>query len=225
MSNLPYQEKVSQWSSHSLIAAHVGMLPAKSKVLDVGTASGMLARRSESRSLRFFGIEAIAEWAEMAKPFYESLWICSFEDAPEEAFRGYDAVVLGDVLEHMASPENALKRLITLQPAGCLFIISVPNVANIWVRLHLLIGHFDYTDRGILDRTHLRFFTRKTLKELVVNTGLDILSFQATPIPLELVSPFFTTTIGKTLHAIFAWVTSKMPALLGYQFVLKAKKP
>lgn len=224
MSNLPYKDKPSPWSSHSRIASYLEMLPAQSKVLDVGTASGMLARRTWTHPLRFFGIEAVPEWAEIASPYYENLWTCSLEDAPEEALRGYDAVVLGDVLEHMSAPEEALKHLVDLQPIGSKFIISVPNTANLWVRLNLLVGRFDYTERGILDRTHLRFFTRKTLTDMVKNAGLDILSIQVTPIPLELVSPFFVSQPGKVLHAIYSWITSLLPTLLGYQFVLEAKK-
>lgn len=224
MSDLPYQDKPSPWSSHSLIVARLKSLAQNSKVLDVGTASGMLARRGAGKPLRFFGIEAVAEWAEMAKPFYEKLWVCSLEDAPEESLRGYDAVILGDVLEHMSAPEHALKKLVQLQSSGCKFIISVPNIANLWVRLNLLIGRFDYTDRGILDRTHLRFFTRKTVKTLVQDAGLEILSIQVTPVPLELVSPFFTSSVGRIFHFIFAGLTSLVPTLLGYQFIVEAKK-
>lgn len=224
MSNLPYQDKPSPWSSHSRIAACIDSLPAQSKILDVGTASGMLARQSWNRPLRFFGIEAVQEWADIASPFYEKLWTCSFDDAPAESLRGYDAIVLGDVLEHMPAPETALKRLVELQPSGSKFIISVPNVANVWVRLNLLIGRFDYTERGILDKTHLRFFTRKTVKKLVNDAGLEIMSIQVTPIPLELVSPFFTSAMGKLLHAAFAQFTSLFPTLLGYQFIVEAKK-
>jgi len=224
MSNLPYQDKPSIWSSHSRIAARLGSLPVRSTVLDVGTASGMLARHSGNTSLRFFGIEANAEWAAIASPFYEKLWTCSFEEAPDEALRGYDAVVLGDVLEHMPALEIALNKLAGLQAPGSLFIISVPNVANLWVRLNLLMGHFDYAERGILDHTHLRFFTRNTLIDLVKGAGLDIISIKATPIPLELVSPFFATPLGRLLHAAFAWFTSLLPTLLGYQFIVEAKK-
>ena len=225
MSDLPYQDKPSPWSSHSRIAAYLESLPAQSKILDIGTASGMLARRNWNTPFRFFGIEAVPEWAKIASPFYEMLWTCTFDDAMDEALRGYNAVVLGDVLEHMSAPDAALKRLVALQPSGCTVIISVPNIANLWVRLHLLMGRFDYTERGILDRTHLRFFTRKTLKALVADAGLEVASIQATPIPLELVSSFFATSIGSALHAGFAGLTSLLPTLLGYQFIVEAKKP
>ena len=92
------------------------------------------------------------------------------------------------------------------------------------MRLNLLLGRFDYTDRGILDRTHLRFFTRKTLVAMVENAGLEILSIQSTPIPLELVSNFFSTLPGRWIHALLAKCTSLLPSLLGYQFVVDARK-
>lgn len=224
MPNLTYQDKSSPWSSHSRITAFVESLPASSRVLDVGTASGMLARNCGNTGLRFFGIEANTEWAAIASPFYEKLWPCSFDDVPDDALHGYDAVVLGDILEHMSAPDIVLNKLTAFQSKDGLFIISVPNIANFWVRLNLLLGHFDYAERGILDRTHLRFFTRRTLVDMVKNAGLDIISIQATPIPLELVSPFFLTPFGVSLHAVFAWLTSLLPTLLGYQFIVEAKK-
>jgi 2-polyprenyl-3-methyl-5-hydroxy-6-metoxy-1,4-benzoquinol methylase len=224
MQSLPYQDKPSIWSSHSRIAASLKSLPERSTVLDVGAASGMLARRSRNSSLRFFGIESNAEWAAIASPFYETLWICPFDEAPDEALHSYDAVVLGDVLEHMQAPEIALGKLARLQAPGSLFLISVPNVTNLWVRIQLLLGNFEYAERGILDGTHLRFFTRKTLIDLVNGAGLDIISIKTTPIPLELVSPFFITSLGRLLHAAVAWITSLLPTLLGYQFIVEAKK-
>lgn len=219
-----YQDKHSPWSSHSRILAHLETLPENSKVLDVGTATGMLARRSQ-RQMRFFGIEAVPEWAQTASPYYEKMWNCTLETATEEILSGYDAVVFGDVLEHLSEPNLALKRIIGLQPSGCKFIISVPNVANILVRLSLLFGHFDYAERGILDRTHLRFFTYKTFISLLKEAGLDILCIHVTPIPLELVSPFFSSSVGRFLYAIFAHVTFLLPTLMGFQFVAETRKP
>ncbi len=225
ISNLPYHDKPSPWSSHSIIAKHLDALPAQSKILDVGTASGTLARICQNNSLRLFGIEPNVTWAQMASALYEKIWACSVEEMEEESLREYNAVVLGDVLEHMSAPEVVLQKLVRLQSSGTLFIISVPNVANLWVRLNLLIGRFDYADRGILDRTHLRFFTRKTFLALVKNSGLEIITTQVTPIPLELVSKFFVSPPGKLVHAALASLTSWLPTLLGYQFIVKARKP
>lgn len=223
--HLPYQDKPSRWSSHSVIAARLRAFPARSKVLDIGTASGTLARMCQNNSLCLFGVEPNPEWAQIASPLYEKIWVGYIDDIDNAALQGYNAVVLGDVLEHLSAPEVILQKLVTFQESNTTFMISVPNIANIWVRLNLLMGRFDYTDRGILDRTHLRFFTRKTLTTMVKNTGLEIVSIQVTPIPLELVSSFFVSSLGKFIHTAFAKFTFLFPTLLGYQFIVEARKP
>ncbi len=222
---LPYHDKPSRWSSHSRIVARLNSLPAQNKVLDVGTATGMLARLCPNKSLRFFGVETNADWAQVASSFYEKIWVQSIDVMDEELLKGYNAVILGDILEHLSAPEVVLKKLVSLQASDSIFIISVPNIANFWVRLNLLLGRFDYADRGILDRTHLRFFTRKTLIEMIKNAELTVVSVQVTTVPLELVSTFFVSPSGKALHAVFAWLTLLFPTFLGYQFIVEAKKP
>jgi len=221
---LPYQDKPSVWSSHSIIASHLNALPAQSKVLDVGAASGTLARMCQNKTLRLFGVEPNPTWAKMAAPLYEKMWICSISDLDEQHLSGYDVVILADILEHLPNPEVILQKLVEQQAPGTTFIVSVPNIANLWIRLNLLIGRFEYTDRGILDRTHVRFFTRRSFVNMVRNSGLEMISIQATPIPLELVSKFFMTFPGRLFHAVLAQLTSWWPSLLGYQFVVEAKK-
>jgi 2-polyprenyl-3-methyl-5-hydroxy-6-metoxy-1,4-benzoquinol methylase len=222
---LPYHDKPSVWSSHSIIASYLDALPVQSKVLDVGAASGTLARMCQNKTLRLFGVEPNPTWAQMASSLYEKMWICSISDLDAEFLSGYDAIVLGDILEHLPTPEIVLQKLVEHQPSGVRFVISVPNIANLWIRVNLLIGRFEYADRGILDRTHLRFFTRTSFVNMVKNSGLEIVSIQVTPIPLELLSNFFITFPGRLFHAVLAQLTSWLPSLLGYQFVVEAKKP
>jgi 2-polyprenyl-3-methyl-5-hydroxy-6-metoxy-1,4-benzoquinol methylase len=223
--NLPYHDKPSVWSSHSIIAAHLNAFPTQGKVLDVGAASGTLARMCQNKTLRLFGVEPNPDWAQMASPLYEKMWICSISELDVSLLSGYDVVVLGDILEHLPFPEMILQKLVKHQVAGARFIISVPNIANLWIRLNLLLGRFDYTDRGIMDRTHLRFFTRKTFVQMLNSSGLEIVSMQVTPIPLELVSRLFRTLPGRLFHAVLAQITTWLPSLLGYQFVVEARKP
>jgi hypothetical protein len=93
------------------------------------------------------------------------------------------------------------------------------------VRINLLAGRFDYTDRGILDRTHLHFFTRRTFKAMLLSVGLVVAELRATPIPLNLVHPVFEQTpAGRSFHKGLAGCTTALPTLLGYQFVAKAIK-
>lgn len=110
-----------------------------------------------------------------------------------------------------------------LQPGGFV-VISMPNVAHAFVRLSLLSGRFDYQERGILDRTHLRFFTRRTIHELVRDCGYRIVSEQVTPAPIEEV---FTVAAdhGKApwLQSLGAGMARTLPTLFGYQFVIKAE--
>jgi SAM-dependent methyltransferase len=129
----------------------------------------------------------------------------------------FDYVLLADVLEHLQHPERVVAwTLRYLKPDGRL-LISVPNVAHLYVRWKLLWGAFDYQDRGILDRTHLRFFTRKTFAAFIEDCGLACLEMHTTPAPVELVAPLFGR--AGALHAAFArW----LPGLLAYQFVCVA---
>jgi hypothetical protein len=99
-------------------------------------------------------------------------------------------------------------------------IVSVPNVAHVWVRLSLLVGRFDHADRGILDRTHLRFFTRRTLLELLRGAGLGVVELAVTPVPLPLVVP--SRWHGRWLariHALSAGAARGWPGGLAYQLI------
>src|SRR5262249_4449673 len=96
----------------------------------------------------------------------------------------------------------------------------------LWVRLSLLTGHFDYADRGILDRTHLRFFTRRTLLATLAQAGLDVETLRVTPVPLPLVVPdrFHGRWLG-IVHALSAWSSRRWPTGLAYQFVVACRVP
>ena len=138
----------------------------------------------------------------------------------------FDAIVFGDVLEHLNDPLAALRLAIaSLAPAG-LVLVSVPNVAHLFVRLSLLLGRFDYADRGILDRTHLRFFTRRTFLSLLAEAGLVVETLRVTPAPLPLVAPAYRHTAWlRATHALSARASSWWPQGLAYQFVASCRLP
>jgi hypothetical protein len=125
----------------------------------------------------------------------------------------------------MVDPWAVLERLVSLQPQGAVFILSVPNIAHAWVRLNLLIGRFRYAERGILDSTHLRFFTGESFRNCIVDAGLQINDFTVSPVPLTLLSPFFSNSgIGRSLTEVFHWFTLRFPLLMGYQLIARAIK-
>jgi SAM-dependent methyltransferase len=162
--------------------------------------------------------------AELARPYCRNIFVENIEEMDPTRLGRYDAIIFGDVLEHLRNPRAVLEKLSGLLKPGGQILISVPNVANIWVRLNLLFGRFDYSRVGILDETHLRFFTLKTAKQLAVDSGLDVISTAVTPIPLPLILPF--TSKGRPLsflHLLNWGLTKLRKKLLGYQFILVCK--
>ncbi|MGH9882790.1 MAG: methyltransferase domain-containing protein, partial [Pyrinomonadaceae bacterium] len=122
---------------------------------------------------------------------------------------------------HLRNPREILLRVNKLLKPGGKVLMSLPNVANIWVRLNLLFGRFNYRRVGILDESHLRFFTLHTMKQLADDAGLDVISVKATPIPLPLILP--ATSQGRSLSFLhlFNWGLTKLRStLFGYQFIL-----
>jgi len=221
----PYQSKKSdRYSSHSLILGLLGNGGGR-RLLDVGAAHGYLAKELRAQGFQVTGVEANRVLGEEAAKHCDDFLLLDL-DGPLPAFaEPFDVMVFGDVLEHLKNPATVLRALAaSLRDEGAI-VISLPNVANLYVRLSLLFGRFDYQDRGILDRTHLRFFTRKTFREFLANAGLEAETLTATPIPLPLVVPRRYQGIAfGMLHASNAWLARAWPTLFGYQFVALARK-
>jgi hypothetical protein len=219
----PYSDLSNRCSSHHLIASMLAHLSEGSRILDVGVASGILRRFCIGLGYVQRGIEPNFDWVGKARFLYANIFEGSLEQAPDPFLVGHDDLVCGDVFDHLHHLEEQLGRLAKSQHDDCIFIISMPNLANLWVRLNLLLGRSDYAGRGILDRTHLHFYTRTTFLELVKNVGLEIKSLKVTQIPLELIPPFFERNyFGRWLYAIFAWITDKLPTVFGYQWITEA---
>src|SRR5262249_12773731 len=139
-----------------------------------------------------------------------------------ENFNGarFDRVMLLDILEHLPLPEDLLAEAKKVLAKDGKIVVSVPNVANITVRLALLFVRWEYTERGILDRTHLRFFTRKSARRFLEENGCKILDVRTTVMPVELVlglSP--TNPVMRAINGLLGIATRIAPRLLGYQFV------
>jgi len=156
-------------------------------ILDVGCAAGVLgAALKAARNCRVVGIErqpdAAAEAARVLDEVHVGDATSLLGELPEASF---DAVIAADVLEHLEEPGVALRRIRrVLRKAGVL-TASIPNVRHHSVLRQLLEGRFEYTDAGILDRTHLRFFTRQSFFDLLRQTGFTAARVTAirNPIP------------------------------------------
>ena len=152
-------------------------------ILDAGCAVGyigeFLRRTPPPRWLA--GMELDTGAAEQARPHYDQLIVGSLEDAKvwDKLERDVDAMIFGDVLEHTTDPIRVLRLAQRRLKDDGIVIISMPNIAHFRVRLRLLAGRFEYEEWGIMDRTHLRFFTLATAQKMLRASGFDVLHSEA----------------------------------------------
>ena len=219
-----YTLKGDPHSSHSVILDWLGEGRGR-RLLDVGAADGLLSRFLTARGWKVTGIEANPVMAAAGAAHCEHMIAADIDAGLPPLDGDFDAIVCADVLEHLRDPAGTLMALRRSLAAGGQVVISIPNVAHAWVRLSLLTGRFDYAERGILDRTHLRFFTRRTLGALVTGAGLRVIRMTSTPVPLYQVLP--ARWHGRALaavHAVSAAMARALPRLLAYQFVVLAER-
>src|SRR5207247_10606372 len=116
--------------------------------------------------------------------------------------RRCDLSRFGDVLEHPENPLAVLRGLLPYLEEEGHVLLSLPNIAAWTVRLALLRGSFDYEPSGILDDTHLRFFTRETAQRLATDAGLEVLRVEQNPMLVraakKLIVPMYIETRGGT---------------------------
>ena len=152
------------------------------RVLDVGCSAGGLGRRllAEGRASSVHGIEQHPEAVAVAATALEQVIDLDLEtEGLAEVLRArgssYDVLVVADVLEHLRDPWRVLGDLVSVLRPNGLVVASIPNVRVASVVLPLLVrGRFEYRDRGVLDHTHLRFFTRSSARALLEGAGLTI---------------------------------------------------
>ena len=217
-----YRVKTSSHSSHDFARFAVG---CGQEVLDIGFGNGVFSgelQKSGNRVTCAGAIPAPAPGVEVERYIQWDPANGLAEIAAAAGGARFDKVLLLDVLEHLAAPERLLRAAAHLvKPTGQV-IVSVPNVAHLVVRLMLLFGYFNYADRGILDRTHLRFFTRSSIARLLAENGYSIVSRKMSVIPLEvLIGPRWLVRI---LHAALIAATAVLPGLLGYETFLIARR-
>lgn len=152
----------------------IGRVPANSRVLDLGAADGSVARLLADMGCRVWGVEVDPAAAEAARQVCEDIVVGDLNQLdlattfPDQRF---DVVLMLDVLEHLVEPARVLSGVTAVLAERGWGVISIPNIAHISTRLALLDGRFTYTDMGLLDRTHLRFFDRDGADTLLRDAG------------------------------------------------------
>lgn len=158
----------------------LALIPKESsRVVEVGCSSGALARAFLEINPRceYIGIEHDADYAEVAKGTCTRVIHGSFEQLDDEVFEQLfpsDCWVFGDVLEHLFDPWAVLRRIRSKLSSDACLVACIPNAQHWSVQARLITGLFRYEDEGLLDRTHLRWFTRTTIVELFESCGYTI---------------------------------------------------
>lgn len=164
-----------------LFTDRVEMLPliphATGTLLDVGCGRGDFGRalRTAGRATTICALEQNEAFGREAATHYDEVIVGTFPDALAEHSRRFDCIVFNDVLEHMVDPWNALRQARAhLEPGGAV-VASIPNVRNARTVFDLAVrGDWTYVDMGVLDRTHLRFFTKATVRALFAESGFAV---------------------------------------------------
>ena len=173
----PYNGRVDLTDINNARTIGVVLVPSGSSVLDIGTANGAVAETLRNRHCRVWGVEIDRDAAADAAQWCEQMCADDVEAIDlATTFPGvrFDAVLLLDVLEHLRRPLDTLRKAIRVLAPGGRVIASIPNVAHASVRLQLLAGRFARTETGLLDRTHLQFFDRPAIQQLIDAAGLTV---------------------------------------------------
>lgn len=155
-------------SVHSRVVSLAG---TDKRVLEFGCNAGETSLALKSNGCRVTGVEINEGAARMAESACDEVIIGDIEkDDVWQKFKGeFDVIIFADILEHLLNPENVLQKSKKYLKNDGFVIISLPNVANWRVRFSLLLGKFNYTSTGILDDTHLRFYTLDSAKKFIAN--------------------------------------------------------
>ena len=201
----------NEFSVHQKIIKSVGK---HKKVLDVGCSVGTISESMKRNKCLVTGIEMDEKSAEKAKSHCADVYVGDVESIElNDNYNNYfDFLIFADVLEHLRDPEKVLRRFKKYLKDDGYIIISLPNVANWRMRIHLLMGNFEYNDYGLLDKGHLRFFNFKNAINLIQDAGFEIVHFDLTVGDLDKFASFFYR-VGKM------W-----PNLFAFQFLITAKK-
>jgi methionine biosynthesis protein MetW len=171
-----YRGTVDPADVNSAWSRIVARVPPGSRVLEIGCAEGyMSAYLRQAKGCAVTGVDLSAEAAAAAAAYCERVVVGDVEAGALDQVGGpFDVVICADVLEHLRHPGRVLRELRARLADGGLALVSLPNVAHWDVRRPLLAGRFDYASSGLLDDTHLRFFTRETARALIEQSGFRV---------------------------------------------------
>lgn len=216
------QEQLDPNNSLAIMTRFVG---ENKRVLDVGCAGGYLARVLAAQHCEVVGVDINAEAVEAARTYCSEAFVADIEAVPLRAVLGdrrFDVVVCGDVLEHLLNPARVLEETRNLLTDEGYLVASFPNVAHGAVRLSLLSGRFDYQDEGLLDDTHVRFFTLKSIDEMLLGAGYRVDELMRSSIEVFEASPLLPHVDRSAFDEEIVQRVLSEPEAATLQFIVKA---
>ena len=221
-----YAVKPSAHSSHGVLLEWLTALPA-ARVLDVGCSDGRFAAHVREAGHWVTGVDVVKHLGigERVDEFVEA----DLNDGlPRDLASDFRVAVAGDVLEHVMEPRQLLDSIVDHLSEDGEVYVSVPNFAHWYPRGRVAIGRFDYDQRGILDRTHLRFFTRRSFEHLVHQSGLRIVERRAVGAPFDVLDRGAATGRAARVLTGFERIDRRLarmwPTLFGYQFLYRLER-
>jgi glycosyltransferase involved in cell wall biosynthesis len=220
---VPYAVKRSLFSCHYFAAKLIG---TDQRILEVGCGDGSFGTELVRAGNQVIGVDN--DPAVPLSAGYANVLDADLEQglgaAAVNSGQQYDRVLVLDVLEHLRDPDKLLKDCKKVLGSRGKLIVSVPNTANLTVRLMILFGSFHYSDRGILDWSHVRFFTAKSVRELLEKQGFRVTARHNTIVPLErVVSMRPDSAILRAANRMLRALTAIAPGLFAYEIMLVAE--
>lgn len=193
-------------------------------MLDVGCGNGYLAALLAERGYRVTGLERPDGYS---RPFPREVDLveADLEDGLPASLPGpFDYVLCADILEHLRRPERLLLDLTQVLLPGGRLIASLPNSGNVYFRLNVLAGRFPQHDKGLFDRTHLRFYTWSGWSDLLSRSGWSVDSVSPTAIPVGLAvgSRWENSAPVRAAERVCYGLAKLRKTLFAYQFVVTA---
>lgn len=213
-----YRLKTDDDSSHGRILARLSHESPKS-ILDLGCSAGRLAEGLRSAGHRVVGVDNV-ELPGVHERVDRFFAADLDQGIPDEVGTGFDIVLCADVIEHTRDPYALLMDARSRMRPGGVLIASVPNFGHWYPRARVVLGAFDYDQRGILDSTHLRFFTRTSFIRLCRRAGFSVRRVEPVGVPLELLAEGASPVVragGRVEGALIAL----LPKLFAYQFIFE----
>ena len=218
----PYQPEINH-VAFDLVSKVIKDKKEVKNILDVGCGYGLLSRELKKTfpKLDFYGIEHSKEASRSSQKILKLLQY-NIEDIAlikrKLKTQKFDVIIFSDVLEHLYDPVDIIKSYQSFLNQDGTIVVTVPNIANIFSRLALLFGYFNYNETGVMDKTHIRFFNKQNLKQLAKESNLQIVAQKYDSILVRWFVPFIKIFIANKGSGHI--LDSKL-----YQFYFKYLRP